>query len=226
MDWRTPQPQPIGIIDSGAGGDRLRRVLQSYLPQELFLSVSDKENFPYGNKSCGFLFARTAKQIERLRELDCKVIILGCGTLSALVFPEVQSLTRIPILDMITPVAKWLSLGSDVVGIIGTQNTIASEKWERQLQLKQGRFYTCACPELATAIERGVSGEQLRQVIRQQTLSLPKVDYLLLGCTHYPRAWADFKKVFSTTYLIDPALFLVAELGRTLKEVNYVLNRS
>ena len=76
---------------------------------------------------------------------------------------------------------------SGSVGVIGTKGTIASGAYQRRLEAKGLRVWAQACPMLVHAVEEGLADSPESELLVRHYLSdRPKIDALVLGCTHYP----------------------------------------
>ena len=69
------------MFDSGIGGLSVLEECRRLLPHESFIYESDKEHFPYGNKSVSFIKKRVFHLSEKLLyEHNCKAIVVACNT--------------------------------------------------------------------------------------------------------------------------------------------------
>jgi len=201
--------QPIGVFDSGVGGLFIAKALASAMPRERVVYFGDTENFPYGQKSQDFIVQRSLSIVEYLATLHCKLVVVACNTVSALALGSIKGIAKVPVVDTISPVMSAPKIDSGhTIGVIGTPNTIGSEIWQKSLwgKYKESKIYAHPCPSLASWIEQGELGdEQLCEVVSEQTLGLPRVDTLILGCTHYSLIKKYLHLCYPKTYLLDPA---------------------
>ena len=71
---------PIGIFDSGIGGTSIWSAINSLLPLENTISLSDSKNAPYGEKSKQNIIDLSIKNTEFLLSQNCKTIVVACNT--------------------------------------------------------------------------------------------------------------------------------------------------
>jgi glutamate racemase len=67
--------------------------------------------------------------------------------------------------------------------VIGTEGTIASGVYQRKLEARGFRVWVQACPALVVAVEEGSEDAQI--MVRHYLREMPRVDTLVLGCTHF-----------------------------------------
>ena len=101
--------------------------------------------------------------------------------------------------------------------------TIREDKFQSLMAkyADEGTVYPLPCPGLADLIEDGnTEGERLEKYIRE--LLMPylneDIDYIVLGCTHYPFARRTIQKVAGDKVrIIDGSLGTAKQLKRRLK---------
>ncbi len=100
----------IGVFDSGLGGLTVLRALCQRFPELAFLYLADRANVPYGNRSAEEVVALTRAAVEHLFQSDCKLVLLGCNTATAVAARTLQR-------DWL-PASAWRGLGHNVLGIV------------------------------------------------------------------------------------------------------------
>ena len=71
--------------------------------------------------------------------------------------------------------------------MIGTKGTIGSGAYQRRLEAKGMKVWAQACPMLVHVVEEGLADSPESELLLRHYLSgRPKIDTLVLGCTHYP----------------------------------------
>jgi glutamate racemase len=189
--------QAIGVFDSGIGGLTVVRELLHAVPQERLVYFGDTARVPYGSKSVETVLRYAKEDTELLLSHDVKMIVIACNTVSAIALNEViEAAAGIPVIGMIEPCAKEaVMLSRGVIGIIGTEATIASGAYEAALAIEAKRqskkitTYVAACPLFVPLAEEGWTDHGATELIAQEYLSGLRengVDTLILGCTHYP----------------------------------------
>lgn len=188
--------RPIGMFDSGVGGLTVYKEIKKAMPNEKIIYLGDTKNFPYGSKSKQSIIDLSKKNIDFLLEQNVKAIVIACGTATSQALEEVQSIYKVPIMGIIQPTIEYIKGEESIknVGVIATRGTIRSGSWEANLksQIKDINVYNMECPLLAPMAEEGwVDNEIAKLTIHEYIKDFPKLDALILGCTHYPL----FKKI-------------------------------
>ena len=186
--------RPIGMFDSGFGGLTVARAVIDVMPAEDLVYVGDTGRYPYGPRAAAEVreFAREIAW-SLVREHDVKAIVVACNTASAAAFSELSRELPVPVVSVVEPGARALSLTtrSRRVAVIGTVGTISSGAYQRALaDIDETLELTAtACPGFVEFVERGqTTGDEV--MLLAERLLAPvieaDVDALLLGCTHYP----------------------------------------
>lgn len=190
--WK-PKPVPIGVFDSGLGGISVLRACVRLLPQENFLFFGDSANAPYGEKSLDQVRALTLSAVDRLLEQGVKGIVVACNTATSAAIGLLRQLhPGLPIIG-IEPAVKpaALAAGSSSVIVMATPLTIREDKYQKLAAAFCGHanVISLPCKGLAEMVERGIFDGPVLDAYLQDLL-LPfrycNIDYIVLGCTHYP----------------------------------------
>lgn len=182
----------IGIFDSGVGGLTVFTEIRKRLFNESVIYLGDTENFPYGDKSKEEIIEYSIKNVERLIEKQVKIIVVACGTATSQAIDILKNKFTIPIIGIIEPTIEYVkSQGYKQVGVIATEGTIRSGKWEEQLKGKIDGIEVInkACPMLATIAEEGkAQSQEGKKTIKEymKPFKERKVNKIILGCTHFP----------------------------------------
>ena len=188
--------RPIGMFDSGVGGLTVYKEIKALVPNEKIIYLGDTKNFPYGSKSKQSIIELSKKNIDFLLEKNVKTIVIACGTATSQALEEVKKIYKVPIIGIIQPTIEYIKNKESLknIGVIATRGTIRSNSWEINLknQIKDINVYNKECPLLAPMAEEGwVDNEIAHLTIKEYLKDFPKLDALILGCTHYPL----FKKI-------------------------------
>ncbi|MGP4071355.1 glutamate racemase [Piscibacillus sp. B03] len=186
--------RPIGVIDSGVGGLTVLHELKRQLPKEKFIYLGDTLRCPYGSKQENEVIQYTWEMVTHLLTFDIKMLVIACNTATALVINQLQEQLPIPVVGVIEPGARAAikATKSNHIGIIGTENTIRSQAYEKALKCINPNLTTNgqACPKFVPLIESGRFMEPDAIDVVSESLGFlndhPKIDTLILGCTHYP----------------------------------------
>ena len=184
--------QPIGIFDSGVGGTSVFKEIEALLPLENIIYLADSANAPYGNKSPEEILQLSIKNTEYLLSLNCKLIVVACNTATTNAIKTLRDAYKVPFIG-IEPAIKPASLNSKTkaIGILATKGTLTSQLFHNTTNLyrKDVQVIEQVGEGIVTLIEAGktLSSEMKSLLtIYLQPMIEANIDYLVLGCTHYP----------------------------------------
>lgn len=187
--------RPIGVFDSGLGGLTAVRELRRLLPGEDIIYFGDTGRVPYGSRSREILVRYARQDVAFLRTFDLKAIVVACGTVSTTALEVLVRENDIPVWGVVEPAAQAAAQATrnGRVGLIGTQATIQSGAYERQIAQENPaiQVLTGACPLFVPLVENGRfrPGDIVAETVAAEYLAPMReagVDTLVLGCTHYP----------------------------------------
>lgn len=188
--------RPIGIFDSGVGGMTVLAEIAKELPNEDLIYLGDTKNFPYGDKSKENIIRIAKKCVKFLISKNVKLVIIACGTATSQALEELRKEFNIPILGIISPTIESIKESTkqnskSTIGVIATEGTIRSNKWEQELKekIQNVTVINKACPLLAPMAEQGWTENKVAKETIKEYMSIFKnrnIDKLILGCTHYP----------------------------------------
>lgn len=218
--------KPIGIFDSGVGGLTVMAAIQKLLPREPLVYLGDTARVPYGTKSADTILRYTEECSTFLANKGVKAIVVACNSASAHAFPYITHKFHFPILGVIESgvEAALATTRNKHVGVIGTQATIESDVYAKELKkLDETTMITSlACPLFVSLVEVGwIDHEVTHQVAKCYLESLIQdgLDTLILGCTHYPLLKNVISRVLgSQVTLIDSAETVAKALQGILKK--------
>ncbi len=193
--------KPIGVFDSGYGGLTVLKEMVKKLPGYDYLYMGDNARAPYGPRSFDTVYQYTLQAVEWFFANGCELVILACNTASAKALRTIQQkdLPRMGaekrVLGVIRPTTELIGdySSSGVVGILGTQGTVASNSYPIEI----AKFYPHlkvfqeACPMWVPLIENNEFNNEgadffIRQHLNNILQQAKEMDTLLLACTHYP----------------------------------------
>ena len=189
----------VVVIDSGQGGIFLAEQLSLRFPNIEFLTETDPENVPYGEKTPDELKTLGMALLRRALRNRPHLIIVACHTLCSWCFEDLQLRSPVPLLSVnVAILESLLALPQNTsVCLLGTTNTIQSEWFQNHLERLrpdlQTRFQ--ACPGLATAIEKADTPKTA--ALLDEFLPTESVQALGLICTHYPVVKAEITQRFA-----------------------------
>ena len=229
---RLEAQQPIGIFDSGVGGLTVAREIRRTLPGESFIYFGDTKHLPYGEKSREAIAGYSVKIAKFLLDKGCKAIVIACNSATANALEEVIAVVdgRVPVIDVIHPVARQIASGEHRhVGVIATKATVNSALYKKVIRshAKQVKVSELATPLLVPAIEEGFKNHPITTSIIGHYLGsskLKNIDTLILGCTHYPLLLQEIKRYYKNVVQVVDSPAIVAQELRQLLADNHLLN--
>lgn len=186
----------LGFFDSGLGGLLIARSVRQVLPEYDTVYFGDTLHLPYGNRSFDALYAYSCRALDFLfEEMDCKLVITACNTVSAGVLRRLQQdylLRKYPdrrILGVIVPTLETaIDRGFKNIGVIATNFTISSGVYPEELKKIDPaiQIHQINTPLLVPLIENG-GMQWIKPVIADYLFPMKEagIDCLILGCTHY-----------------------------------------
>ncbi len=224
--------QPIGFFDSGVGGTSIWSEVVQLLPQENSIYLADSKNAPYGKKSIDEIIALSKKNTEKLLEMDCKIIVVACNTATTNAIKALRENYHVPIIG-IEPAIKPAALKSQTktIGILATKGTLSSELFTKTTELysKNINLIEVDGEGLVKLIEEGKQEAPetdflLRRLLKP--LLVAQIDYLVLGCSHYPYLLPKLKEILpEDVAIIDSGEAVARQTKKVLEQLN-LLNRS
>ena len=194
-------PGPIGIFDSGYGGLTILHGIRQLLPQYDYLYLGDNARAPYGTRSFDVVYEFTRQAVQRLFEMGCQLVILGCNTASAKALRTIQE-HDLPqwdpnrrVLGIIRPTAEVIGTLTQTrhVGIFATEGTIKSESYNLEIAKlwPDIKVSGVACPFWVPLVEYNEADSPgadyfVKKRIDQLMRMDAEIDTVILGCTHYP----------------------------------------
>ena len=185
----SPLNRPIGVFDSGVGGLTVLKALRARLPGHDFIYFADTARVPYGRKPREMVTQFAYQIAQFLLEKDVRGIVIACNTASAAALPELANQTPVPVWGVIEPgvEAALRVTRSGRVGVIGTRGAIASGAYQQRLAAHGLSVWARACPMFVHLVEEGLAESAEAELLAHHYLDdRPRVDTMILGCTHYP----------------------------------------
>lgn len=215
--------RPIGMFDSGVGGLTVYEEIKKKLPNEKIIYLGDTKEFPYGSKSKQSIIELTKNNIEFLLKYNVKLIIIACGTATSQALEEVRKIYRVPIIGIIEPTVEYVKQEGTYnnIGVIATRGTIRSNTWEKSIKEKIDNIivYNKECPLLAPMAEEGWTDNEIAKLtIKEYIKDFPKLDALILGCTHYPLFEKILKEQMFETDIINTGKIIAKYLEENIEK--------
>jgi len=205
----TPLTGPILVFDSGVGGLSVVQALRERMPSLPLIYACDNAAFPYGQKTEAWLKTRVLSVVGSLiNEVQPSLIVLACNTASTLTLPDLRKSFDLPVVGVV-PAIKPATLitRSGQIGLLATCGTVNRPYTEQLINefaadceiIKVGSNRLVELAEVYLA--GGKVADQDLLAILQPLLAEPRLDTVILGCTHFP--------------LLQPHLARVAEQAGT-----------
>lgn len=176
----------IGIFDSGIGGLTVYNKIKECFPNENIVYLADTKNCPYGIKTLEEINNISVKNINYLKELGAKVVVVACNTATSSISNEIKN-SNGSIIGVIEPTAD-LAYNTSVskrIGVFATNLTIKTKAYNKYL--KDAIIFGEGCSDFVVPIENGlIHTDEMKNMIKNHVNKLDDVDTLILGCTHFP----------------------------------------
>ena len=191
---------PIGLFDSGIGGTSIWAEIHYLLPNEDTIYLADSKNAPYGQKSKEEIIHLSSKNTELLLEMNCKLIVVACNTATTNAIATLRAKYKVPFIG-IEPAIKPAALNTQTqkIGILATKGTLNSELFYKNVE----KFQDIQIIEqigfgLVELIEKGeINSPEMNKLLTSYLKPMinNNIDYLVLGCSHYPYLIPQIKKI-------------------------------
>jgi glutamate racemase len=222
---------PIGLFDSGIGGTSIWKEVHALLPNENTIYLADSKNAPYGLKTKDEIIQLSCKNTELLLEENCKIIVVACNTATTNAIKELRAKYDVPFIG-IEPAIKPAAIQSktQTIGILATKGTLSSALFHENVakhpdvtiieQIGHG---------LVQLIENGdLDSKEMNELLKSYLLPMVEknIDYLVLGCSHYPYLIPQIKKIIPPSIKIIDSGEAVAKQTKKILEEQQLLNDS
>ena len=216
--------QPIGLFDSGIGGTSIWSAIHELLPNEDTIYLADSKNAPYGKKSKEEIIALSRKNTEFLLKKNAKLIVVACNTATTNAIKELREIYNVPFIG-IEPAIKPAAINSmtQTIGILATKGTLSSELFNKAVELYQDtKIVEQVGHGLVELIENGdINSPEITKLLQSylQPMISENIDYLVLGCSHYPYLIPQIKKIIPNHIkIIDSGEAVARQTQKILQE--------
>lgn len=210
----------VGIFDSGIGGLTVAEVIKDTLKDENIVYLADTLNCPYGIKTKEEIKKITLANIEYLKKLGAKAVVIACNTATSSIIEEIKSSNGY-LIGVIEPTAKYALNTSKTkkIGLFATNLTVSSKAYDAYL--KDATLYSEGCSDFVLPIENGdLHSENMRNLIKKHVNNLEKIDTLILGCTHFPYIKDEIQTFLPDVIMVDSGVATTTTLYNSLKNKN------
>lgn len=223
---------PIGIFDSGIGGTSIYKEIKALLPHENTIYLADSANAPYGPKGKEAIIELSIKNTELLLQKKCKLIVVACNTATTNAIKVLRGKYNIPFVG-IEPAIKPAALKTETkaIGILATKGTLSSELFHQTSDLYANgiKVIEQEGEGIVPLIESGKTlSSEMRSLLKTylKPMIAAKIDYLVLGCTHYPYLLPLLLELLPKQVKIIDSGEAVAKQTKYLLEKNQLLSPS
>lgn len=220
-------PNPIGLFDSGIGGTSIWREIYKLMPSENTIYLADSKNAPYGIKTKEEIIALSIKNTEYLLNQNCKIIVVACNTATTNAIKVLRNKYDVPFIG-IEPAIKPAAVNSNTkkIGILATQGTINSELFHQAvLNFSEVKIIEQIGHGLIQLIEQGViDSPEMYNLLDSylQPMIAQNIDFLVLGCSHYPYLVPTIQKILPPhIQIIDSGEAVAKQNQKILSQVGF-----
>ncbi|MDK2773087.1 MAG: glutamate racemase [Flavobacterium sp.] len=221
----------IGLFDSGVGGTSIWREINTLLPNENTLYLADSRNAPYGLKTKEEIIALSFKNTEFLLEQNAKLIVVACNTATTNAIKELRAKYDVPFIGIepaIKPAAN--STKTHTIGILATKGTLNSDLFHEKVKNYTNiKIIEQIGHGLVQLIENGdIESAEMMELLETylKPMVAQNIDYLVLGCSHYPYLVPQIKKIIPSSIKIIDSGEAVAKQTKKILELNGIANTS
>ena len=215
---------PIGLFDSGIGGTSIWRAIHELMPNENTIYLADSKNAPYGQKTKEEIIALCEKNTELLLEMNCKIIVVACNTATTNAIKELRAKYDVPFIG-IEPAIKPAANNSktQTIGILATKGTLNSALFSDVVKsYTNTNIIEQIGYGLVELIEEGeIDSPKMNHLLEEylQPMVNANIDYLVLGCSHYPYLIPQIKKIIpASIQIIDSGEAVARQTKKVLLE--------
>lgn len=222
--------QPIGIFDSGVGGTSIWKEIHALLPNEKTIYLADSINAPYGPKGKERIIELSIKNTELLLQKGCKLIVVACNTATTNAIDYLRKHYEVPFIG-IEPAIKPAALQSKTktIGILATKGTLSSALFSKTSSLYASGIEVIEQngEGIVQLIESGrLNSAEMKSLLKLYLKPMldANIDYLVLGCTHYPYLIPQLIELLPKHVRIIDSGEAVARQTKAILELNNLAN--
>lgn len=222
--------KPIGIFDSGVGGLTIWKEITKLLPNENTIYLADSKNAPYGQQSKQKIIELSVKNTELLLKKECKLIVVACNTATTNAISYLRKNYDIPFIG-IEPAIKPAALQTktNAIGILATKGTLTSELFNQTSSkfASNVKVIEQIGEGLVPLIEQGkIESKAMKNLLEKYLTPMlqANIDYLVLGCSHYPHLIPEIRKIVGNIVTIIDSGEAVARQTKAVLEKEGVLS--
>jgi glutamate racemase len=214
--------KPIGVFDSGVGGQHVADVIKTAIPNREVILVEDREHLPYGTKTPDELLSLVLPKLKSLEEQGCEIIVVACNTVTTTIIEELRKSISIPLIGMepmVKPAGEQTK--TKIIAVCATPATLASKRyqWLKETYAVGLKVLEPNCSDWASLIEaNALNQEHIKKMVDE--VCSQGADVIVLGCTHYH--WIEdliLQEVAGRALVLQPTQPVIEQLSRVLGSI-------
>lgn len=235
MEYKTTlnniNRNPIAFFDSGVGGLTVFSKVKKILPNENYIYFGDTKNLPYGEKSEEELIEFAGKIFDFFEQEGVKAVVMACNTTSAVTYEKLKDKYNFKIYPIIQSVCSTISALDNLnkLAVIATPATINSHAYLREIKKHKPsiQVFEISAPKWVHIVEEGrINSPECYEDVKEILYKLPKVDKIVLACTHYPYLLKTLEKFAPAEKFIDPSDYFAQNIKTDLQNSRLLNNQS
>lgn len=203
----------VGFFDSGIGGTSILNAFKSLCPEVDTVYIADTENCPYGNKPKEKIIELSRRNVEKLLEKGCDIVVIACNTATAAAVDVLREEYPDVVFVGMEPAVKPAALNSKtgIIAVLATQGTFNGRLYQETSKrfAKDITLIATVADEFVELVERGeTSGKKVEEIVRRRVepLVASGADHIVLGCTHFPHLKNVIEQVVAgRAEIVDPS---------------------
>ena len=221
---------PIGIFDSGIGGTSIFKEIHQLMLNENCIYLADSKHAPYGYKTTSKILQLNIKNTEYLLKHNCKLIVVACNTATTNAISYLRKNYPVPFVG-IEPAIKPAALNTQTktIGVLATKGTLSSDLFHKTTNLYASNIKVIEQigEGIVELIESGLGeSDQMKTLLKTylDPMLKQRIDYLVLGCTHYPYLIPMLKEILPKHVSIIDSGLAVAKQTKAILTKHDLLN--
>ncbi|MDG6881641.1 Glutamate racemase [Phocoenobacter uteri] len=184
----------ILIYDSGMGGLTIYDEIRKKIPNAYYIYCFDNAYFPYSEKSESELVARAEHIVQKIiKKHPLDLVVVACNTASTVVLPTLRKKFDIEVVGTVPAIKPAAQISqTKTIGLLATKGTV-NRRYVQELIDSYAKECVVEKIGSTTLVELAeqkmqtntVDSEKLQEIIATWQ-SNPKLDTVILGCTHFP----------------------------------------
>jgi glutamate racemase len=223
--------RPIGLLDSGIGGVPYLNSLRTALPDEEYVYVADRANFPYGRRDAATVSKLVHTAIGRMIEQFApKMVIVACNTASVIALASLRSEFDVPFVGVVPAIKPAAEVGRDgPIGVLATNGTVEDAYVKALIaNFATGRdVILIPAGDLVTLVEEHLflaPPHEIRSALDEPMGRLREsgATSVVLGCTHFIHLREEISRMAGRAIrVIDSVDGVVRQAIRVCGSVGY-----